>query len=46
LRYTFLASIIDHLVGDGEQHAWDSEAERLGSLEVDRQLELGRLLDW
>src|SRR5262249_40524714 len=32
----------DHLVGEREQPVWNLEAERLGGLEVDHQLELGR----
>src|ERR1035438_88801 len=35
----------DHLVGDGEQPGRQREAERLGSLEVDDQLEFDRLHD-
>jgi hypothetical protein len=38
-------SLFDHLVGAGEQRGWHLEAERVGGLEVDHQLELGRLLD-
>src|SRR5512132_611351 len=38
-------SLFDHLVGPGEQRRWDRHAQRLGRLEVDDQLELGRLLD-
>jgi hypothetical protein len=33
-------SLFDHLVGAGEQRERDSEAERLGRLEVDDQLDL------
>src|SRR5438477_6063568 len=41
----YLPSSLDHLVGPC-QHRWrDRQAERLGSLHVDDQLELGRLLD-
>jgi hypothetical protein len=36
-----LAHSFDHLVGDGEDAWRNCEAERLGDLEVDQQLELG-----
>ena len=36
----------DHLVGARDEPRRHGEAERLGRLEVDHQLELGRLLDW
>src|SRR5450631_4468520 len=36
--------LFDHLVGECEQLVWNGEAQRLRSLEVDDQLELGRLL--
>ena len=36
--------LFDHLVGTGEQRGRHSEAERLGGLEVDHQLEFGRAL--
>ena len=40
-----ISPLFDHLVGAGEQGWRHFEAKRLGSLEVDNQLEFGRLLD-
>src|SRR5262245_31149942 len=39
-------SLLNHLVGGSEQFVRHGEAERLGRLEVDHKLELGRLHDW
>jgi hypothetical protein len=39
------AFLFDHLVGAGEQRLRQGEAERLGGLEVDHQLELCRLFN-
>jgi hypothetical protein len=37
------SNLFNHLVGNGEYARRDGEAERLGSLQVDDQLEFGRL---
>ena len=37
--------LFDHLVGEREQARWHGDAERLGSREIDNELEFGRLLD-
>ena len=39
-------SLFDDFVGKGEQRRGHSEAKRLRGLEVERQFELGQLLDW
>ncbi len=39
------AASFDHLVGAGEQHLGNLDAERLRGLEVDGELDRGRLLD-
>src|ERR1700730_12892474 len=40
-----LAHLFDHLVGDGEQRRRNLETERLGRLQIDDEVELGRLQD-
>jgi hypothetical protein len=41
----FAASSVDHIVGEGEQHRRHLNAERLGGLEVDDEVEFRGLLD-
>src|SRR5678815_539554 len=36
---------LDHLIGADQHALWDCEAEGLGCLQVDHELELGRLLE-
>ena len=38
-------ALFDHLVGDGEQCRRNFEPERLGGLEIEHELEFGRLHD-
>src|SRR3954469_9812943 len=38
--------LFNRLVGTGEKRLWHGQAERLGGLQIDHQLKLGRLLDW
>ena len=39
------ASLFDHHVGAGEQRRWHVNSERLGSLHIDDQFEMGWLFD-
>src|SRR5262249_60740946 len=43
---SLLVYLFDHLSGCDEHRRRDRDAERLGGLEVDRQLGLRDLLDW
>ena len=45
MRRITRAVSFDHLVGAGEQRNWDLQPERLGGLEIDHQLVLGRSLN-
>jgi hypothetical protein len=38
------SSSLNHLVSGGEKRRWHRDARRLRGLEVDREIELGRLL--
>jgi len=40
-----IASLFDHHVGAGEQRRWHVNSERLGSLHIDDQFEMGWLFD-
>jgi hypothetical protein len=41
-----IAALFNHLIGSGKHGRRNLKAEGLGSLGVDHQLELGRLLNW
>src|SRR5215467_14192494 len=41
-----LRLLLDHLIGASEQCGRHVEAERLGSLEIDTEVEMRRLLEW
>ena len=48
VRFVPIADIVplfDHFVGATDYWSWDVEPERLGSLEIDDQLDLRGLLD-
>src|SRR6516165_1129075 len=44
--FALRGALLDNLVGRRQQRFGDGEAERLGGVEIDDQLELGRQLDW
>ena len=43
---SFARRSFDDLVGAMEDRLWECQAERLGGLQIDDQLERRRLLDW
>jgi hypothetical protein len=45
LCHAGIGLLFDHLVGAGEKGGGDHEAKRLGGLEIDHQLECGRLFN-
>ena len=45
LTAALITSLLDHLVGAGEECWWHGQADRLRSTDVDHQLECGRLHD-
>jgi hypothetical protein len=38
--------LFDYLVGERQNFIWNDEAERLGGLQVNNEVEFGWLLDW
>ena len=46
MRDRSLSDLLDDLVGGGEQRWRHGEADGLGGLQVDDELELGRLQNW
>ena len=43
-QYRKSGTLLDHFIRSGDQRRWHGNAERLGSLEIDDQLEPGGLL--
>ena len=44
MRCNKTAALLDHLVGAGERRQRNGQAERIGGLEIDDQIDLGGLL--
>ena len=40
-----IASLLDHLVGDGEQGRWNFETKSVGDGQIEAEFKFGRLLD-
>src|SRR6185295_20284401 len=45
MRRSNKTALFDHFIRDGNEPRWNGEAERLGGLEIDDELEFGRLQD-
>ena|SRR5258705_135497 len=45
MRRSKSTSLFDHLVGAGQQRRWHDDAKRLCGLQIDHQVEFGRLFD-